>query len=129
MDILVTPAVIDAAFDYTLRYPTADYGSLPDAAEDGAGGEGGDGGGGGGGDGGDNESGGGGGDHVLDNYLEWMLPACLISATGCPAIVLPAGKLDDGRPVGVQLVGKWGADAQVLEAAAMLEAALGQSQH
>lgn len=54
-----------------------------------------------------------------------MLPACLISATACPAIVLPAGRLKDGRPVGVQLVGKWGDDAKVLAAAATLEAALG----
>ena len=49
------------------------------------------------------------------------MPSCLISATSSPALVLPAGKLKDGRPVGVQLVGKWGSDATVLEAAAVLE--------
>jgi len=23
------------------------------------------------------------------DYLEWMMPACLITATSCPALVLP----------------------------------------
>ena len=61
----------------------------------------------------------------LNNYLEWMLPSCLISITSCPALVLPAGKFPDGRPIGVQLVGKWGEDAMVLEAASALEKCLG----
>jgi hypothetical protein len=94
IDILVTPATMDASFDQQLRYPTKEYGAMAPESE-------------------------------LKNYLEWMLPACLISATSAPALVLPAGKLLDGRPVGVQLVGKWGADAAVLSAAAGLEVMLG----
>ena len=61
----------------------------------------------------------------LNNYLEWMLPSCLISITSCPALVLPTGKFPDGRPIGVQLVGKWGEDAMILEAASALEEYLG----
>ena len=87
VDILVTPAVMDASFDHTLRYPTAEYGRLngggvpsPAAPGGGAGSgvsSGGDDGGGGGGssgDGGKNDT----NDEkdVLNNYLEcksrWM---------------------------------------------------------
>lgn len=90
VDILVTPATLDASFDQKYRYPTKKFGELSD-------------------------------DDTFKNYLEWMMPSCLISATSSPALVLPAGKLKDGRPVGVQIVGKWGSDATVLEAAAVLE--------
>mmetsp|Transcript_34757 Transcript_34757/g.63234 ORF Transcript_34757/g.63234 Transcript_34757/m.63234 type:complete len:519 (+) Transcript_34757:38-1594(+) len=61
----------------------------------------------------------------FSNYLEWMKPACIVTAMLCPAISLPAGFLEDGRPVGVQLIGPPGADAQVLVAAAAIEARLG----
>ena len=90
VDILVTPATLDASFDQKYRYPTKKFGKLSE-------------------------------ENTLKNYLEWMMPSCLISATSSPALVLPAGKLKDGRPVGVQIVGKWGSDATVLEAAAVLE--------
>jgi len=93
IDILVTPATLDASFDQKFRYPSKNYGGMKEKSE-------------------------------LNNYLEWMLPSCLISATSSPALVMPAGKLKDGRPVGIQLVGKWGADATVLEAAAALESQL-----
>ena len=93
IDILVTPATLDASFDQKLRYPSKNYGGIQEQSE-------------------------------LNNYLQWMLPSCLISATSSPALVMPAGKLKDGRPVGIQLVGKWGADATVLEAAAALESQL-----
>lgn len=43
--------------------------------------------------------------------------------TGNPAITLPAGFHSDGLPVAIQLVGKWGADAQLLALAAMFEQA------
>ena len=49
--------------------------------------------------------------HVFENYIGWLtLPAC-ITLTTCPAISIPAGFTDDGRPVGIQLVGAPRGDA------------------
>merc|ERR1712083_551302 len=58
------------------------------------------------------------------NYLGWMMPPSIVTVLQCPALVMPCGFLDDGRPVGVQIVGAPGKDATVLNAAAELEAAL-----
>lgn len=35
--------------------------------------------------------------------------------TGHPALSVPAGRADDGLPVGLQVIGPWGADATVLD--------------
>ena len=43
---------------------------------------------------------------------------------GCPAVSLPMGKLPDGLPVGLQLVGRPGADLRLLELAAICAATL-----
>jgi len=83
VDILCTPATLDAAFDAAVRYPTEQVGQ------------------------------------TFTNYLEWMMPACIVTMMLCPALVMPCGFLQDGRPVGLQLVGRPGADAIVLEAAAL----------
>lgn len=61
----------------------------------------------------------------LNNYLDWMRALCLISATGCPAISVPAGFSDSGLPVGVQIVAKPGADVELLRVAHAFEAATG----
>lgn len=61
---------------------------------------------------------------IFTNYLGWMMPACIVTMMLCPALVLPCGFLQDGRPVGLQLVGRPGDDASVLEAAAALESLL-----
>jgi amidase len=42
--------------------------------------------------------------------------------TGQPGCAVPAGRDDDGLPVGVQLVGRLGGDATLLSLAAQLEA-------
>jgi amidase len=56
-------------------------------------------------------------------YLDWMESCWAISVTGAPAISVPAGFTDDGLPVGLQLVGRPGADLALLKAAAAFEAA------
>lgn len=48
----------------------------------------------------------------------------LFNATGQPAISLPLGWTGDGRPVGVQLVGRFGAEDTLLRLAAALEDAM-----
>lgn len=63
--------------------------------------------------------------HRFENYIGWLtLPAC-ITLTACPALALPAGFTEDGRPVGIQLVGAPRGDAAVLGAAAAIEEILG----
>jgi len=58
-------------------------------------------------------------------YLDWMRSAYLISATGCPAISVPAGFTPGGLPVGLQLVGAHRADLTVLQLAHAFEQATG----
>jgi aspartyl-tRNA(Asn)/glutamyl-tRNA(Gln) amidotransferase subunit A len=53
--------------------------------------------------------------------VRFMAP---INVTGQPAISLPAGFDADGLPLGVQLVGRPFADAELVRAAAALEAEL-----
>ena len=50
-----------------------------------------------------------------------MRAATIISATGCPAISVPAGFTRDGLPVGVQLVAAPGKDVELLLAAQAFE--------
>lgn len=54
-----------------------------------------------------------------ENQADYTAPA---SVLGLPAISVPFGRAQDGLPLGVQLVGRRGADALLLGAAAALEA-------
>lgn len=43
------------------------------------------------------------------------------SLAGLPAVSVPAGRAEDGWPVGVQVVGQWGMDGLVLQVARALQ--------
>jgi amidase len=57
----------------------------------------------------------------FDNYVEWIRITYAITLTSCPAISVPAGFTGDGRPVGLQIVGRPRGEAALLAAAAAFE--------
>jgi amidase len=61
----------------------------------------------------------------FDNYVEWLRLAYGITLTSCPAISVPCGFTGDGRPVGLQIVGKPRGEAALLSAAAAFEGMAG----
>ncbi|UPO78724.1 amidase [Arthrobacter sp. Helios] len=61
----------------------------------------------------------------LPTYLDWMRSACLISATGLPALSMPAGFSASGLPVGLQMVMNHGEDFALLQVAHAFEQATG----
>ncbi len=60
---------------------------------------------------------------TLENITRWVAPCPPFNATGLPALSLPAGFDSNGVPLGVQLVGRPGADETILAVAAQIEAA------
>jgi amidase len=61
----------------------------------------------------------------MDHYVAWMKSAYWITTTAGPAISVPAGFTPDGLPVGIQLVGRYRADFELLRFAHMFEQATG----
>lgn len=59
-----------------------------------------------------------------DAQIKTGMFAAPFSFTGQPVVVIPAGQTDDGRPVGVQLVGRTGSDELLLALALDLQARL-----
>ncbi|MDI2029155.1 amidase [Saccharopolyspora sp. TS4A08] len=60
---------------------------------------------------------------AMPSYLDWMRSAYWISATGCPAISVPAGFTPEGLPVGIQLVGPHRSEQRLLRIAHAFEQA------
>jgi amidase len=65
------------------------------------------------------------GGQKLDNYLGGSTVTAVITLTACPAMAVPCGFDQFGRPVGLQLVGKPRGEAALLRAAALFEQLLG----
>ncbi|GGC77225.1 amidase [Thalassobacillus devorans] len=51
----------------------------------------------------------------MENYIDWMRSCYYISALGNPALSVPSGFTEDGRPLGLQIVGPHRADYDVLQ--------------
>ena len=54
---------------------------------------------------------------ALETYIDWMKSCYYISATGHPAISVPAGFSESGLPIGLQIVGKHRGERRLLEIA------------
>lgn len=61
-------------------------------------------------------------DNVRANWFPWTMP---FNMTGHPAISLPCGFGSDDLPIGLQLVGRFRRDAELLRSAALFESAHG----
>jgi amidase len=61
---------------------------------------------------------------TMDSYHRWMQVSAFATMAGCPAVNVPAGFDDKGRPMGMQLIGRPRGDLAVLRAAAAYEATL-----
>ena len=58
------------------------------------------------------------------NYVEWLAIVYAVTLMCSPSLSLPCGFTSEALPVGLQIVGRPGADGEVLAGAAMLEAIL-----
>jgi len=59
----------------------------------------------------------------LDNYIDWIAPAFLITLVSLPAASVPAGKSSDGLPVGLQIVAPRFEEPRILSIAKLVQAA------
>ena len=68
------------------------------------------------------------GGQTLDNYMGGSTATAVITLSACPAMAVPCGFDQFGRPVGLQLVGKPRGEAVLLQAAILFEQLLGLDQ-
>lgn len=61
---------------------------------------------------------------AMDSYHRWMQVSAFATLGGCPAVNVPVGFDVQGRPMGMQLIGRPRGDLEVLKAAAAYEAAM-----
>ena len=60
---------------------------------------------------------------TLKNYYHWLALTYFVTLVTNPAIALPCGVDDHGMPFGLQVVGRFGGDIELLDAAEALERA------
>lgn len=60
---------------------------------------------------------------AMESYIAWMRSCYRITITGHPALSLPCGFTEDGLPVGLQIIGKYRGERELLKFARMLERA------
>jgi amidase len=61
------------------------------------------------------------GGNRLENYIDWIAPAFLVTLVGFPAASVPGGKTAAGLPVGLQIVGPRFSEPQLLGLAKLVE--------
>lgn len=61
----------------------------------------------------------------FENYVDWLKIASVITVSSCPSLALPAGYTPDGRPVGLQIIGRPRGEAALLATAKSLESLFG----
>ena len=57
----------------------------------------------------------------METYIDWMKSCYFVTVTGMPAISVPAGFTPTGLPVGIQIVGRFRRDMEVLQLAYAFE--------
>jgi len=62
----------------------------------------------------------------MESYIDWMKSCYFISVIGYPAVSVPCGFTPEGLPVGLQIVGREGADWSVLQLAHAYEQVRGE---
>jgi amidase len=60
----------------------------------------------------------------LGSYIDWMRSCYYVSILGVPAVSVPCGFSAEGLPVGLQIVGRAGADWDVLALGQAFETAI-----
>jgi amidase len=58
---------------------------------------------------------------ALTTLIDYLAVTFIISLVGCPVVVLPAVRAGNGLPVGIQIIGAPGRDADLLALAARIE--------
>jgi len=61
---------------------------------------------------------------TMDTYMRWLAISYGVTLTTHPVVALPCGRDDLGLPFGIQVIGRMGEDARLIEIAASLETAL-----
>ena len=57
----------------------------------------------------------------MQTYIDWMMSCSLISLSERPALSVPCGFSSDGLPIGLQIVGPWHGELEVLRLGAAFE--------
>ena len=64
---------------------------------------------------------------AFDNYVDWLRITSAITLTGCPVVAMPCAQTGDGLPVGVQVVGRFRGEWELIALAAGLEQVWGMA--